>query len=673
MPRQIHAKKGKDIFSEASGMTLIQKYSDCAEPAVQSKKESHHEHDVLFAYMPYHRLTHPALGASILKTCLQEAGVSTRIAYLGLDFATRIGTTLYNALLNSRTPLLQAEWTFAQAAFGPDFHAERRRDVGRPYPWTTRDIRKAAVEAELWINDVVESICENPPKILICSSMFQQNLASLAVLRGVKERCSDVVTIMGGPNTEGILGIGLLRRAGWLDYVCAGEGEVTLPALCMGILSQSQPSQLPVGVIGQQDLSRYAGLVDSKVPRPSVSDMNQSPAPCFDDFFEAIAKSPVGIEPGLLLESSRGCWWGQRSHCTFCGLNGDGMAYRYRDPQAMASIVRSTTSRYNTKKIEFVDNIIAKSYFEEFLPLLENEDLTLFYETKADFNESEVQRFYTSGVRFIQPGIESLSDPVLKLMRKGTSAALNLECLRLCREYGINPAWSILSGFPREEAEWYEETLVLLPKLFHLRPPNGFIPIRYDRFSPYHDHPERWDLELEPFEAYRHLYPPYEGQHDDVAYFFKRRGRDELEDDGLSIWSKTHRECREIVGVWKKFWADRVEAKLEQPQLLLVYNEGWMIRDDRNPNEPMKETYVSGAMNCLLRHCRERRSKSLLQRVIKKDGPICLEGELQLLLDEAMEQGWIVRISGQWISLVQKYNHQQLSQSEWPGGRLLPT
>lgn len=630
------------------------------------------EKDVLFAYMPYHRLTHPALGASILKSCLQQAGISTRIAYFGLDYASRIGTSLYNALLNSRTPLLQAEWTFAQAAFGADFITQRQEDVGRPYPWATRDIRRAAQIAEAWIQEIVAEIAEHPPRILICSSMFQQNLGSLAILRGVKERCNNVTTIMGGPNTEGILGIGLLRRAPWLDYVCAGEGEETLPALCKDLLNNSLPPQLPIGVIGQRDLHRFSGLTDGKIPRASLHDMNQSPAPCFDDFFQAVAESPISIDPGLLLESSRGCWWGQRSHCTFCGLNGDGMAYRARDPRAMASIVRSTTSRYAINKIEFVDNIIAKSYFDHFLPLLQEDSLTLFYETKADFSESDAQRFRASGVRFIQPGIESLSDPVLKLMRKGTSAALNIECLRLCREYGINPAWSILSGFPGEEDQWYEEILQLLPKLFHLRPPNGFIPIRYDRFSPYHDNPQLWGLELEPFEAYRHLYPPYNGQHDDIAYFFKRKGRDELEDDGLSIWSQTHWRCREMVNEWKQFWSERAQLGHEQPQLFLNLDGGWTISDDRKPNEPMKRTSISDAMYCLLLYCRQRRSQSLLQRVVTVDGPIYSDQQLMCLLTEALECGWIVQISNQWISVVQISNHQQLSQSEWPGGRLLP-
>jgi hypothetical protein len=217
------------------------RYTSYMDPSAAANQR---EKDVLFAYMPYHSLPHPALGASILKSCLQEAGISARVAYFGLDYAARIGTGLYNTLLSLQTTYLQAEWTFSQAAFGPGFCAERQEDVGRPYPWATPNIIRAAVEAEQWMQEVVTAIVENPPRILICSSMFQQNLASLAVLRGVKERCKNIITIMGGPNTEGILGVGLLRRAPWLDYVCAGEGEETLPALCRDLLNHSIPKPL---------------------------------------------------------------------------------------------------------------------------------------------------------------------------------------------------------------------------------------------------------------------------------------------------------------------------------------------------------------------------------------------------------------------------------------------
>ena len=39
------------------------------------------------------------------------------------------------------------------------------------------------------------------------------------------------------------------------------------------------------------------------------------------------------VVPTLLFETSRGCWWGAKSHCTFCGLNGETMAFRSKSPR----------------------------------------------------------------------------------------------------------------------------------------------------------------------------------------------------------------------------------------------------------------------------------------------------------------------------------------------------
>ena len=77
--------------------------------------------DVEFAYMPYSKLSHPALGASILKKCLEEEGINSKISYYSIDFAEVIGTKPYTDLLLSSTPSLVGEWTFAYSAFGDSF------------------------------------------------------------------------------------------------------------------------------------------------------------------------------------------------------------------------------------------------------------------------------------------------------------------------------------------------------------------------------------------------------------------------------------------------------------------------------------------------------------------------------------------------------------------------
>jgi hypothetical protein len=100
-------------------------------------------------------------------------------------------------------------------------------------------------------------------------------------------------------------------------------------------------------------------------------------------------------------------------------------------------------------RMDAVDNILPKSYLHEVLPFVNTPDnVSLFYEVKADLSESDVQTLAKARVKIIQPGIESLATSTLKLMKKGTSAFRNLCLLKFCAMYDIEPAWNLLIGFP---------------------------------------------------------------------------------------------------------------------------------------------------------------------------------------------------------------------------------
>ncbi|MCD2506106.1 hypothetical protein LRN57_14440, partial [Staphylococcus aureus] len=87
--------------------------------------------------------------------------------------------------------------------------------------------------------------------------------------------------------------------------------------------------------------------------------------PNFDDYFEQLQASPLHgyVIPGLLIETSRGCWWGAKHHCTFCGLNGSGMAFRAKSQARVQQEVSQLAARYRLKRFMAVDNILDNKYF----------------------------------------------------------------------------------------------------------------------------------------------------------------------------------------------------------------------------------------------------------------------------------------------------------------------
>ncbi len=244
----------------------------------------------------------------------------------------------------------------------------------------------------------------------------------------------------------------------------------------------------------------------------------------YDDFLNTLDSNfpQKKVSPVLLFETSRGCWWGEKAHCTFCGLNGASMSYRAMSPdKAIQQFESLFKYAPRVTRYQNVDNILAKNYISEVFPHLNPPaDASIFYEVKADLTEEDIKMLAKTRVNLIQPGIEALNTSTLKLMRKGTSVFQNLVLLKNCAMHDVFPIWNLLLGFPGEGEEIYKKYVDDLPSLIHLPPPNGAFPVRFDRYSPYFTKAKEYGLALQPFEFYAFTYPFSKESLENIAYYF---------------------------------------------------------------------------------------------------------------------------------------------------------
>ena len=270
------------------------------------------------------------------------------------------------------------------------------------------------------------------------------------------------------------------------------------------------------------------------------------------------------IDPILLFETSRGCWWGERAHCTFCGLNGQTMAYRTMPAEHARTLIKSLF-RHSSRvsKLQCVDNIMPKNYPQEVFTDLETPDnVSIFYEVKADLTEDEVKILARARVREVQPGIEALATSTLKLMRKGTTVFTNLRFLKLCATHDIVPDWSLLIGFPDEGEEVYRKYVDDIPNLVHLPPPGGAYPVRPDRYSPYHVRAAEYGMELRPTDFYELVYPFPPESLNKLAYFFRDNN---FAADYFLTMVQWYEPVKTVVDSWRARWEP---ARFAQPPML---------------------------------------------------------------------------------------------------------
>jgi ribosomal peptide maturation radical SAM protein 1 len=199
------------------------------------------------------------------------------------------------------------------------------------------------------------------------------------------------------------------------------------------------------------------------------------------------------------------------------------MEYRSKSPQRALAEIDDLTKRYGVRKVYVVDNILDLRYFDTVLRELAERPRPprLFYETKANLTKDQLRLLRRAGVWGIQPGIESLSTPILRLMDKGVTGLQNVRLLKWCREIGLEAEWNFLAGFPGEDPSEYPRLARLVPSLTHLQPPGGPGQIRLDRFSPYFREPARHGMvNVRASLAYRHIYPFPQRDIDRLAYYF---------------------------------------------------------------------------------------------------------------------------------------------------------
>ncbi|MFA6449536.1 MAG: radical SAM protein [bacterium] len=256
------------------------------------------------------------------------------------------------------------------------------------------------------------------------------------------------------------------------DFLCIGEGEITVPELVRAIEKGGDCSD--VSGIWRRDSD---GRAVANPPRHVIQDINTIPMPRWDLFpIEVYARNPIGAvnlnkwvdggtgdrvtPPSMNLISSRGCMF----KCTFCYHDFMGAKYRYRTAANIYEEVALLKDRYGVKYIHFTDDcfITHRQNVMDFCDILIHENAGIEWGCAGRvnlMNEPLIARMKEAGCIFIGYGIESGSQKMLDLMKKKVTVEQAKDAILLTQKYLGWADCSFIVGMPGETPETIQETI----------------------------------------------------------------------------------------------------------------------------------------------------------------------------------------------------------------------
>lgn len=600
---------------------------------------------VCLVSMPWHMLETPSLAIGILRSRIARTHPVTEVTevHAGIGWADFLlaetgGELTPHHYKNVAENGLQhglGDWVFAGALYDDD--RWRESELARYAKASEVDISSVMqmrLYARPYVEHVVQSIIDSRPDVVGFSSTFMQSVPSLAVARLLKQRNPDVKVVMGGANCDGPMGAALHRNHPFVDYAVRGEGELAFPALLEHIDAGMPPDDVP-GVCWWDGSQSVANPEPKGQVPPALI-----PVPDYAAWQQALEDSPTRrfVEPVLVLEGARGCWWGEKHQCTFCGLNGSSIAFRSKDATVLWEEITQLVERHHILDIFMVDNILDMGYFDRLLPQMAASgwDLRVHCELKSNLRPGQLEMLAAAGMVYIQPGIESLNTRVLNLMDKGVVGARNVRFLRDCDDYGLTVQWNYLCGFPEERDEDYRSVIEQIPALVHLQPPENVGRIVLERFSPHFEQPVFGFADRAPSSIYEHVYDLPKNELTDLVYLFDAP----QQGIGGEVEDRLYRAVTE--------WTDNHASSA---LVITADDEKHLCIADRRHGWPARDHVLEGLRAAVYRLTERVRTARAVHRMLVEQGWQADETEVRDAAEELRELGLVYRDEDHYVAL----------------------
>ncbi len=382
--------------------------------------------DALIVLPPPWGINFPPLGLSYLAAALRREGLAVSVRDLNIECHDACGD------------YLRTWWEPENLKF-----------------WTPGErLNEIAAFLVPQVNSLLDEISSKQPCVIGLSTNESNLPFSLRIAKKIKEEWPGAFVVLGGPGVAWPVDrAGLQGEA--VDGFMIGEGERNFPSLVQAVKNGRSLDGHP----GFEAVGTKPSL------KPSASDqvknLDDLATPYFDDYHLELYRSR---EFPLLM--GRGCV----NRCTFCNDRRITPQYRSHSPQRVLETIKQYKQRYGAHDFMFCDLLVNADLKNllKFAELAVSGQIRMAWSGQARIDTRMDAAYFSlladSGCSSLVFGVESFSDKVLELMKKGYSALEAKEVMQRCKDAGIRVIINLIVGFPGEGEAEFQQTLDFVRK-----------------------------------------------------------------------------------------------------------------------------------------------------------------------------------------------------------------
>ena len=308
--------------------------------------------------------------------------------------------------------------------------------------------------------DLEEKVRREKPDVIgisvICTAFIYDGMNAARLLKAVSPNS---LVIMGGEHPS-FMAEETLRDCPAIDYICVGEGELTLTEFLRTVEKRGDLSKVKgLAYLNEKDEFVYTG------DRPLIQDLDSLPMPAYHlaSMEHPYVNIPSEGPRGLVVNFSRGCTW----DCSFCSESAFyKKTWRNRSPGRIADELELLKERYNRTIFYVGDNTFnvtreqGAGFIEEMLARKTGQRFWL--QSRADLilrDEDLLDGYREAGVYQFMMGLEYHRDDVLLDIRKRLSVEQARKAMEALKRHKLMVMATLLIGHWEETEEDRREFL----------------------------------------------------------------------------------------------------------------------------------------------------------------------------------------------------------------------